>query len=42
MQGPYLVQHVKTVSNSRIFYLGFSYGFGVVKKKKDLQFDNGG
>lgn len=42
LQGPFLVQHVKTVSNSRIFYVGFSYGFGVVKKKKDLQFDNGG
>ncbi|WP_152620342.1 TonB-dependent receptor domain-containing protein [Pedobacter lusitanus] len=42
LQGPYLVQHVKTVSNSRIFYLGFSYSFGVVKKKKDMQFDNGG
>ncbi|QNK64679.1 TonB-dependent receptor [Pedobacter sp. PAMC26386] len=42
LQGPYLIQHVKTVSNSRIFYLGFSYSFGSVKKKKDLQFDNGG
>lgn len=42
LQGPYLIQHVKTTSNSRIFYLGFSYSFGVVKKKKELQFDNGG
>ncbi|ALL04813.1 hypothetical protein AQ505_04530 [Pedobacter sp. PACM 27299] len=41
LQGPYLVQHVKTNSNSRIFYLGLSYNFGSVpKKKKEVQFDN--
>ncbi len=41
LQGPYLVQHVKTVSNSSMFFLGLSYNFGTVpKKKKDLQFDN--
>lgn len=34
--------HSKTVSNSRILYLGFAYNFGKsLKKKKDnLQFDN--
>ncbi len=39
---PGLQIHSKTVSNSRIFYLGFSYTFGTAtKKKKDnLQFDN--
>ncbi|MBB6499217.1 TonB-dependent receptor domain-containing protein [Pedobacter cryoconitis] len=40
LQSLYLIQHVKTISNSRIIYLGFSYNFGVVKKKKDMQFDN--
>jgi outer membrane receptor protein involved in Fe transport len=40
LQGPLLTQHILTKSNSRIFYLGISYNFGVVKKKKDLQFDN--
>lgn len=41
LQGPYLVQHVKTNSNSRMVYLGLSYNFGSVpKKKKELQFDN--
>ena len=41
LQGPYLVQHVKTSSNSRMVYLGLSYNFGSVpKKKKEVQFDN--
>lgn len=40
LQGQLLTQHVLTKSNSRIIYLGLSYSFGVVKKKKDLQFDN--
>ncbi|WEK17603.1 MAG: TonB-dependent receptor [Candidatus Pedobacter colombiensis] len=40
LQGPLLTQHVLTKSNSRIIYLGLSYNFGVVKKKKDMQFDN--
>lgn len=41
LQGPFLVQHVKTTSNSRIVYLGLSYNFGSVpKKKKEVQFDN--
>ncbi|MBB2151624.1 TonB-dependent receptor domain-containing protein [Pedobacter gandavensis] len=41
LQGPYLVQHVKTSSNSRMIYLGLSYNFGSTpKKKKDVQFDN--
>ncbi|MGY4384160.1 outer membrane receptor protein involved in Fe transport [Pedobacter sp. UYP24] len=40
LQGPFLTQHVLTKSNSRIFYVGLSYNFGVDKKKKDLQFDN--
>jgi outer membrane receptor protein involved in Fe transport len=35
-----LVQNVFTRSNSRIAYLGMSYNFGIVKKKKDLTFDN--
>jgi hypothetical protein len=35
-----LVQDVFTRSNSRIAYLGMSYNFGIVKKKKDLTFDN--
>lgn len=41
LQGPYLVHHVKTNSNSRMVYLGLSYNFGSVpKKKKEVQFDN--
>lgn len=41
LQGPFLVQHVKTSSNSRMIYLGLSYNFGSVpKKKKEVQFDN--
>ncbi len=35
-----LVQDVFTRSNSRIAYFGMSYNFGIVKKKKDLTFDN--
>jgi len=35
-----LEQHVFTRSNSRIVYAGMSYNFGIVKKKKDLTFDN--
>jgi outer membrane receptor protein involved in Fe transport len=40
LQGPLLTQDIHTKSNSRIVYLGFSYNFGITKKKKDLQFDN--
>lgn len=40
LSSPLLTQHVITKSNSRIGYLGISYNFGVVKKKKDLTFDN--
>lgn len=40
LQSPLLLQNINQRSNSRIFYLGFSYNFGIVKKKKDLQFDN--
>ncbi|RQO73837.1 hypothetical protein DBR43_00045 [Pedobacter sp. KBW06] len=40
LQGPLLVQDIRVKSNSRIVYLGFSYNFGITKKKKDLQFDN--
>ena len=40
LQSPLLLQNVEQRSNSRIFYLGFSYNFGIIKKKKDLQFDN--
>lgn len=40
LQSPLLIQNVNQRSNSRIFYLGFSYNFGIIKKKKDLQFDN--
>eukprot|EP01133_Synstelium_polycarpum_P017857 gene17857-21290_t len=40
LQGPYLVQHILSRNNSRIFYLGMSYNFGGMKKKKDMQFDN--
>ncbi|MES2418200.1 MAG: TonB-dependent receptor [Bacteroidota bacterium] len=40
LSSPFLVQQVLTRSNSRIVYLGMSYNFGVVKKKKDLIFDN--
>lgn len=36
-----LVQDVKQISNSRIAYIGMSYSFGKIKKKKDLQFDSG-
>ncbi|MBC7615758.1 MAG: TonB-dependent receptor [Pedobacter sp.] len=35
-----LIQDVFTRSNSRIAYLGMSYNFGILKKKKDLTFDN--
>ena len=35
-----LVQEVFTRSNSRIAFVGLSYNFGIVKKKKDLTFDN--
>lgn len=35
-----LMQDIFTRSNSRIAYLGMSYNFGIVKKKKDLTFDN--
>ncbi len=35
-----LEQHIYTRSNSRIAYAGLSYNFGMVKKKKDLTFDN--
>lgn len=35
-----LVQDIFTRSNSRIAYVGMSYNFGIVKKKKDLVFDN--
>ena len=35
-----LVQDIKQLSNSRIVYIGMSYSFGKIKKKKDLQFDN--
>ncbi|MEE1944541.1 TonB-dependent receptor [Pedobacter sp. KR3-3] len=40
LSSPLLVQNVYTRSNSRIGYLGLSYNFGVMKKKKDLTFDN--
>ncbi|WP_316836179.1 TonB-dependent receptor domain-containing protein [Pedobacter nutrimenti] len=40
LQSPLLTQHILTKNNSRIVYLGLSYNFGVVKKRKDLQFDN--
>jgi len=40
LQSPLLMQDVDQRSNSRVFYLGFSYNFGIIKKKKDLQFDN--
>ncbi|MFD0940849.1 outer membrane beta-barrel family protein [Pedobacter boryungensis] len=40
LSSPLLTQHVITKSNSRIGYLGISYNFGVVKKKKELTFDN--
>lgn len=40
LQSPLLIQNVNQRSNSRIFYLGFSYNFGITNKKKDLQFDN--
>ncbi|WP_316750771.1 TonB-dependent receptor domain-containing protein [Pedobacter gandavensis] len=41
LQGPYLNQHVKTSSNSSMVFLGLSYNFGSVpKKKKEVQFDN--
>ena len=40
LESPLLNQHILIKNNSRIFYLGLSYNFGVVKKKKDLQFDN--
>lgn len=40
LQGPLLTQDIHIKSNSRIVYLGFSYNFGITKKKKDLQFDN--
>lgn len=35
-----LFQDVFTRSNSRIVFLGMSYNFGIIKKKKDLTFDN--
>lgn len=35
-----LVQQIFTRSNSRIAFAGLSYNFGIVKKKKDLTFDN--
>lgn len=35
-----LVQDILTKSNSQIAYMGMSYNFGIVKKKKDLTFDN--
>lgn len=41
LESPGLIQNVKQISNSRIAYFGMSYSFGSVKKKKDLQFDNG-
>lgn len=40
LNSPLLIQHILTKSNSQMAYLGFSYNFGSVKKKKDLQFDN--
>jgi len=40
LSSPLLTQHVFTRSNSRIAYIGMSYNFGIVKKKKDLTFDN--
>lgn len=40
LESPLLTQHILTKNNSRIVYLGLSYNFGVVKKRKDLQFDN--
>jgi outer membrane receptor protein involved in Fe transport len=40
LSSPLLTQHILQRSNSRIGYIGMSYNFGVVKKKKDLQFDN--
>ncbi|KQC01735.1 outer membrane beta-barrel family protein [Pedobacter sp. Hv1] len=40
LSSPMLTQHVFTRSNSRIAYIGMSYNFGIVKKKKDLTFDN--
>jgi len=40
LQSQFLMQQVNQRSNSRIFYLGFNYNFGIMKKKKDLQFDN--
>lgn len=40
LQSLLLIQNINQRSNSRIFYLGFSYNFGITNKKKDLQFDN--
>ncbi|WP_343533988.1 TonB-dependent receptor [Pedobacter sp.] len=40
LSSPLLVQNIYIRSNSRIGYLGLSYNFGVMKKKKDLTFDN--
>ncbi len=43
LQSMYLIQNINQRSNSRIVYFGMSYNFGATpKKKKDLQFDNGG
>ena len=40
LNSPSLQQHIFTRSNSRIGFIGISYNFGILKKKKDLQFDN--
>ncbi len=40
VSGVELIQNIYQRSNSRIGYIGMSYNFGVVKKKKDLTFDN--
>lgn len=40
LSSPSLIQNIYTRSNSRIGYVGLSYNFGVMKKKKDLTFDN--
>ncbi|WP_041537130.1 outer membrane beta-barrel protein [Pseudopedobacter saltans] len=35
-----LIQDIYTRGNSRIAYLGMSYNFGIVKRKKELTFEN--
>ena len=40
LSSQFLTQNILTTSNSRIGFIGVSYNFGVVKKKKELTFDN--